>query len=717
LNKINISLENCYGINSFTEELDFSRGKTIAIYAPNATMKTSFAKTFLELSRGRLPIDGLHGKEPICIVKADGNNIPKEEIFVIESMNKKFESTKLLTLLVDIDSMNEYNELNEEILSKKKSLVLSLNRVAGIKKDLIEQAMLNDFEETLFFNLLKNIDFDTEIEELSHIKYKDIFDPKVVDLLNSEEVLENINEYSTKYNELIKESSYFKEGVFNPLKAENIIKSTRTEKFFEADHAIILNGHQSKINSADEFNTIIFEEKNKILTNDKLKEIEAKISRGVKSVKEFQNILEQYPELIPYMTQDKYESLRVVLWKSYLKKNEDEVKDLLSSYEENRERIFEIEEEAKTQRTKWEIVVKEFKNRFYVPYEIYIENKKSMVLGNNTPVIKFKFEDVALDKDALHRIDILSQGEIRALYLLNIIFEIKSRKEEGQKTLFILDDIVDSFDYKNKYAIIEYIKEVTEVEYFYQIILTHNFDFFRTLQGRVMGGSRFSNSFMAQKDNNSIKLFKAGPKQVDNPFNFWKTKLDSDENILIAMIPFLRNIAEYIGDEVNENALTDLLHIKMNTKSISILDLENIIKSILHGFSTLSLPNSDKPENKVYNLIYKKANEIETSPIIEEVELEKKIVLSIAIRLKAEEFMILKINNQATVDRIGKPQTGKLFNKIKKDNLVTNEELKILELVNIITPENIHLNSFMYEPILDMSKSHLIDLYRNVKVL
>jgi len=98
-------------------------------------MKTSFAKTFLDLSRGELPTDGLHGKEPTCIVKVDGNNIPKEEIFVIESMNRKFESTKLLTLLVDIDSMNEYNELNEEILSKKKSLVLSLNRASGIKKE------------------------------------------------------------------------------------------------------------------------------------------------------------------------------------------------------------------------------------------------------------------------------------------------------------------------------------------------------------------------------------------------------------------------------------------------------------------------------------------------------------------------------------------------------------------------------------------------------
>ena len=123
MTKLNVELKNCYGINELLHEFNFNNERTIAIYAPNATMKTSFSKTFLELSRGKLPKDGLHGKEPTCSVTYDGNLIPKEEIFVIESMNRKFESTKLLTLLVDIDSMNEYNELNEEILSKKKSLI------------------------------------------------------------------------------------------------------------------------------------------------------------------------------------------------------------------------------------------------------------------------------------------------------------------------------------------------------------------------------------------------------------------------------------------------------------------------------------------------------------------------------------------------------------------------------------------------------------------
>jgi hypothetical protein len=34
-----------------------------------------------------------------------------------------------------------------------------------------------------------------------------------------------------------------------------------------------------------------------------------------------------------------------------------------------------------------------------------------------------------------------------------------------------------------------------------------------------------------------------------------------------------------------------------------------------------------------------------------------------------------------------------------------------------MTPENIHLNSFMYEPILDMGNVHLKELYKRVKEL
>ena len=43
--------------------------------------------------------------------------------------------------------------------------------------------------------------------------------------------------------------------------------------------------------------------------------------------------------------------------------------------------------------------------------------------------------------------------------------------------------------------------------------------------------------------------------------------------------------------------------------------------------------------------------------------------------------------------------------------------VRTLDEVALITPENIHLNSFMYEPIIDMSDKHLRRLYSRVEVL
>lgn len=41
----------------------------------------------------------------------------------------------------------------------------------------------------------------------------------------------------------------------------------------------------------------------------------------------------------------------------------------------------------------------------------------------------------------------------------------------------------------------------------------------------------------------------------------------------------------------------------------------------------------------------------------------------------------------------------------------------MLDRVTLMTPENIHLNSFMYEPIIDMGEGPLRKLYEDVKAL
>ncbi len=52
MDKIKIDWEYCYGIKSLKHEFSFSEGKhSHLIYAPNGTMKTSFAKTMKYLCK------------------------------------------------------------------------------------------------------------------------------------------------------------------------------------------------------------------------------------------------------------------------------------------------------------------------------------------------------------------------------------------------------------------------------------------------------------------------------------------------------------------------------------------------------------------------------------------------------------------------------------------------------------------------------------------
>lgn len=59
----------------------------------------------------------------------------------------------------------------------------------------------------LFLELLSYIDL-TNIEDFSKFKYKDIFDPKVKELLEDENISTNIAEYYEKYNKLIEDSLF-----------------------------------------------------------------------------------------------------------------------------------------------------------------------------------------------------------------------------------------------------------------------------------------------------------------------------------------------------------------------------------------------------------------------------------------------------------------------------------------------------------------------------
>ncbi|MDF2425791.1 MAG: hypothetical protein OPY08_05115 [Nitrosopumilus sp.] len=152
----------------------------------------------------------------------------------------------------------------------------------------------------------------------------------------------------------------------------------------------------------------------------------------------------------------------------------------------------------------------------------------------------------------------MSDGKQRALYHLNIIFEVEARKNIKQETLFIIDDISDSFDYHNKYAIIQYLKEMSDEPLFKLIILTHNFDFFRTVHSREIAD--YSKCFFYKTINDEVKLEQVKGLNELNLQNFDSTdsfgsKSLPEEVFCIDLSPFIFLMYWYTVSRETPNVL------------------------------------------------------------------------------------------------------------------------------------------------------------------
>ena len=272
--------------------------------------------------------------------------------------------------------------------------------------------------------------------------------------------------------------------------------------------------------------------------------------------------------------------------------------------------------------------------------------------------------------------------------------------------MFVVDDIADSFDYKNKYAIIQYLRDIADEQHFRQIILTHNFDFFRTINSRFVP---YSNCLMVQRKADGLELVPAAG--IKNIFaNDWKLHFFDDARKRVAAISFVRNIVEYTRGEEDPDfaTLTSLLHWRDDSSSITHGDLDAVYRRVF------SDPGKAWPHGSqaVIDTISAEAEACLKAP--EGINFENKNVLAIAIRLEAEKHMLAKIGDASFVSSIAANQTARLLRRYRTLLDVTVDAIRVLDEVALMTPENIHLNSFMYEPIVDMSDDHLRDLYGRI---
>jgi hypothetical protein len=427
-------------------------------------------------------------------------------------------------------------------------------------------------------------------------------------------------------------------------------------------------------------------------------------------LREFCRYLQENEPLLSKM--NNLDKFKEDILKSYLKVHHKLYLELMAKYDAAAKRIKAIHEEARRQRTQWEEVISIFNERFFVPFELEARNRIEVMLGDAEIIdLGFTYKDgadsIKVEKSDLMKV--LSTGERKALYVLNVIFEVQRRIKSTQETLVVVDDIADSFDYSNKYAIIQYLKDISDDGLFKLIIMTHNFDFFRTIEGRFVG---YPNCLMASKNDNGVLLAQA--TGIRNVFaNDWKSNFFTDSKKKIASICFLRNLIEMTTGEADQNylQLTSMLHWKVDTAQITVSQLDAIFNVLCKTSG-----NSGEDATKlVHDLTMKEADACLTAQT--GLGLECKIVLAIATRMTAERFMIGKIKDDKFIAAIAANQTQMLIRKFREKFSNEDDALRCLDRVALMTPENIHVNSFMYEPIVDMSDEHLKRLYSDVKKL
>lgn len=745
--KLKFDFENCFGIKKLNEEIEFKAGQpAVVIYAPNGMMKTSFANTCAEMAkavtakpkRGRAAVAE---KDPICdrldpdtpskhSIMVDGVEISPECIFVANPDQTEFNANKQVTDFLASQALkDEYDRIVRLLEQARKEFASavgsnSVSQSSDCDKELAE-AFLGD-ENLPIYGCIEPIGAMLRDDSPYYdVKFDDLFDDKGAVKFFLDENQGLLNTYATQYNQLLRESDFFHvEGdkSFGTYQAALLGKAFKDEEYFSVQHKLVLRNAE-EITSTQAYNQKIKDEKDRILNDDELKKTFEAITKKVEAngeLRSFSKAITDHPEWIPKLAD--YEEFRKEVLIGYV--NHPEVRGkfdaLKQAYMTNKADLERVLDQARQEQERWREIVDIFNLRFHtLPFVVKIENQENVLLQQEEAKLAFEYVDGQghghpKSKDDL--LQILSNGERRAFVILQFLFAIEARKKWDKMSLIVMDDISDSFDYQNKYAIIEYVNELAEgnEDKFKIVLLTHNFDFYRTITSRLRGKVK---QIMTFKDQNGTVMLKEGKYIERTPFDISMSN-SSKAVDFIAVIPFVRNLIEYKEGTSAQRfkEITGCLHLMDNTDTITDTDVCSIISS----FSGRPFKYQPMGERMI-NIILREADAIEARGDQYEVFIENKIVLSIAIRLLADKFLASELRNAGLREeqfQTSKCQTSHWIDLYKKlTPPPAKERRQVMEKVNMMTPEFIHLNSFMYEPLIDMSVWHLVKLYGEVKAL
>ena len=195
---------------------------------------------------------------------------------------------------------------------------------------------------------------------------------KLKKILNDENFIDNVKEYITSYESLLKKSKYLQKN-FNHNNATNIKTNLVDNKFFDTKHYLTFCSDTDTkiITDEDGYMNIINEELSKIQENPKIKLIWDKIDDKLdknKETRKFRDALYNNPNLLTSLQNTK--QLSQDIWVSYFIIHDELFTNLLCEYCKGKKELKKIYKTAEKEKSEWDRIINEFNDRFDFPFNI-----------------------------------------------------------------------------------------------------------------------------------------------------------------------------------------------------------------------------------------------------------------------------------------------------------------------------------------------------------
>lgn len=708
--EVKVKIKNAYGLDCF-DEIFFNKENINAylIYASNGVGKTSLTKCIKDFQDNSIKEINPLTKERINI------NIKTEsEFLIIESLLIEDLSYGMNFLVKNDELVNLENNIN----IKKKEIFKDIEIQLKIYQKESNLSLLENF--LFFYQTNKNkqkVILPNEIK--NHVN--EIFNEKTFKFFSVKKNKQLFQNYLNKYNELLESSTIISKN-FDKESFQKLQTTLEEIKFFEIGKITFLKSNQN-FDKNEELTKIFDEDLAKIYNTEELKkiwnEIENKIIKN-KGMIPLKNLLIHNNDLITLFND--YEKMLEAYILQMLHEKGDLIKELTEKILEYKRLLLVLEDEIKI----WENKFLNFKKMYSVPYNLEIKKIDGSILNQQIPTIKFNFitnqgEKIEIEESKIW--DYLSQGEKRTLYLLDVFYKIEEfQRKTNENKIIVFDDIIDSFDYKNKQTLIDYIVKL-EKDNFKLIILTHSFDFFRALNIKLKAVKSMIMKKELKTNQKTQKKFMhqqlIGYEDGDI-FSFINKnkRIEEDIGYLFVNIVLGRQLAKYTNKNNYNKYFINCLHMKKQTSNIK---MQNVYQKICKFFSfkeTIIIYTHEFYLDALDNYCEKLILSISMVGLKE--DLKNKICLSLAVRLNLEKYIIAELQkhpeNKQISKRINQIEENQTINlmQLYKD-YYKDKNSTLFNTINIFTAETMHLNAFVFENLFDVDINILISLFKELK--